>query len=151
MDKPVLVFILSERCGACINFKHSTLPLLEKELVKNPNLNVVVLNFPDMMIPASNPKVGNYHPGIKNGLVKFFPTMALFPGSLWNNHNSKLQGVVKHGDEENPQIDYSKTSILDWIQTTLKTNPLFSSTVDSSYMVPTYGQFHSSKIDESEL
>ena len=152
MDKPVVVLILSERCGACINFKKKILPELEKEILNDSNLKLVVLNFPDMSIPSSNNNVGIYHPGLKNAFVRFFPTIALFPGNLWNNSNTKLEGVVKHGEEQNPNVDYSKSSILKWIYETIKDNSLFSyKETEKSNIAFTRGQFKHSKIDETEL
>jgi len=153
MNKPVLVFILSERCGACLNFKRKMLPELQDELAKNNMINFVILDFPDMSIPASNPSVGNYHPELKNGFVRFFPTIALFPGNIWNDHKSRLKGVVKHGDEEVPRVDYSKASVFNWIEDTIKNNSLFvnGNNFSKKMIIPTYGQFKSSKIDETEL
>ena len=114
-------------------------------------INFIILDFPDMAVTPANPSVGNYHPDLKN-FVRFFPTVALFPGNLWNDHKAKLRGVVKHGDEENPRVDYSKTSIFSWIEDTIKNNDLFSKAVfGKNIIVPTYGQFRSSKIDETEL
>ena len=154
MNKPVLVLVLSKTCGACANFKRKTLPDLENEFAGNNSINFVVLDFPDMSVTSSNPSVGNYHPELRNGYVRFFPTVALFPGNLWNDHKSKLKGVVKHGDENPPQIDYSKTSIVEWVNDTVKNNSLFSNSnykPMKPYVVPTYGQFHSTKIDETEM
>jgi len=150
MDKPVIVLILSERCGACINFKRKILPELKEELENDSKIKTVILDFPEMAIPSINNKVGVYHPELRNGFVRFFPTIALFPGNLWNYHDTKLKGVVKHGDEENPRVDYSKSSILKWIKETIKDNDLFE-IGNESYIVPTYGQFKNSKIDETEL
>jgi len=118
-----------------------------------------------MTIPVSN----NYHPELRNGFVRFFPTFILFPGNLWNNHKSKLKGVIKHGDEQQPRIDYSKNSISSWIDETLKT-PLFieNSTVENNkpmgflskslengkYVVPTIGtytRFKNTRLDDSEI
>ena len=154
MNKPVLVLILSKMCGACGNFKRKMLPELEQEFASNSNINLVILDFPEMGISPSNPSVGNYHPQLSNGYVKFFPTIALFPANLWNDHKSKLKGVVKHGDEETPKIDYSKTSIINWVNDTIRQNSLFNNYKNvktDKYVVPTYGQFHSSKIDDSEM
>jgi len=152
MNKPVLVLVLSKTCGACANFKRKILPELEQEFGSSSNVNLVILDFPEMAIPSFNPSVGNYHPGLRNGFVHFFPSVALFPSNLWNDHKSSLKGVVKHGDEENPKIDYSKPGIVNWVNDTIKRNPLFDNYKShENYIVPTYGQFHSSKIDESEL
>lgn len=150
--KPVLVFVFSQKCGACINFKRKVLPELEAALVTNPNINIVVLEFPEMAIPNQDPDVGEYHPDLKNGFVRFFPTIALFPGDIWKDHKGKLKGVIKHGDEDVPKVDYSKNGILKWIDDTLRNHHFFSNTVKTKkYVVPTYGQFYSTKIDETEL
>lgn len=154
--KPVLVFIFSKSCGACVNFKRKVLPDLESELAGDNRFNLVILDFPEMQIASSNHAVGTYHPELRN-YVKFFPTIAIFPGNLWNDHRIKLKGIAKHGDENPPRVDYSKLSILNWINQSLQ-NEMFA-TVPSSgpkssnnYVVPTYGQikFKSARIDETE-
>jgi len=99
--------------------------------------------------------LGNeYHPQLQSK-VHFFPTFILFPGNLWNNHKTKLKGIIKHGDEPQPKIDYSKNSVLSWINDSLK-NSLFSSEKYSSdkYVVPTlgtYNRFKNTRLDENEL
>jgi thiol-disulfide isomerase/thioredoxin len=168
MNKPVLVLAMSEKCGACLQFKRKMLPELEKELNDDPRIKFVVLDFPEMLIPQNLPGV-NYHPELRNGFVRFFPTFILFPGNLWNNHKSKLKGEIKHGDEAKPRPDYSKPSIFSWIDETLKT-PLFSNDTqiekiktkgtlskslnNGKYVVPTvgtYNRFKNTRLDESEL
>lgn len=151
MNKPVVVIVLSERCGACMNFKRKNLPELKAALEKDSRINTVILDFPEMAIPKFNNDVGVYHPDLRTGIVRFFPTIALFPGNLWNSHETKLKGVIKHGDEEMPKVDYSKSAVLKWINETINNNPLFEKFENKSYVVPTYGQFKSTKIDETEL
>ena len=158
MNKPVLVFVFSSQCGACINFKRQMLPELEKELANDSRFTYTILDFPTMQIPNSMPNM-KFHPELKNGFVKFFPTLMLVPGNIWNNTKSKLKAVVKHGDQEIPKVDYSKNGILSWINETITKNSMFTSNTNSNplpksedgrYVVPTYGQFRHSKIDESE-
>lgn len=150
MSKPVLVLVMSDMCGACQNFKRKLLPDLERELKRDSRFNFIVLNFPEMAIP-SNGK--DFHPELKNGFVEFFPTFILFPGHLWNNRNSKLQGVPKHSMKNNPKVDYSKSSILSWVNDTINNNPMFNSSTgnmgslarplgDDRYAVPTYGTYN---------
>jgi hypothetical protein len=156
-NKPILLFVVSSVCGACVNFKRKMLPELEKELSNDPRLTYQIVEFEDMQF--RKPINVTPHPDLK-GFVKFFPTIMLVPANLWNDRSSKLKAVVKHGDEESPNIDYSKNSILSWINTSLK-NPIFQNEVDRSnqssrshengrYTIPTYGQFRHSKVDESD-
>lgn len=174
MNKPVLVLVMSEKCGACQNFKRKALPELEKELKNDSRFKFVSLDFPDMTVP-NNKDGKEFHPELRNGFVEFFPTFLLFPGNLWNDKNSKLKGVAKHDLKINPNVDYSKNSIISWIEETLKTNPLFiNSNIDINdkikntnpygsyaklgddgyYSVPTYGTyniFKGTKPDNDEM
>jgi len=167
--KPVLVIVLSKSCPACINFKKNTLSKMEKELNNDSKFKTVILEYPDFNVTVSSlPGQPPIHPELKNGFIRFFPTLILFPGNLWSNHKSKLKGVIKHGDEpmDKPKIDYSKNSIVNWIDTTLKNDPLFKQTEpipdtaplikkldNGNYIVPTYGtytKFKNATIDENE-
>ncbi len=157
MSKPIVLLFFSKTCGACVNFKRKLLPELEKEMSADSRITYQIIEFNDMQIPND----GKYHPELKNGFIRFFPTLMIVPANLWNNHKSKLKAVVKHGDEERPNVDYSKASILSWINDTITKNPLFQveknfgplsrSTDDGRHVIPTYGQFRNSKLDESEL
>ena len=151
MNKPVLVLVMSQKCGACQNFKRKMLPDLENILKNDPRIQFVLLDFPEMAIPL-NKDGKEYHPELRNGFVEFFPTFLLFPGNLWNNKDSKLKGVAKHDMKKNPQVDYSKSSILSWIDETIDKDPLFSSTsTEGNFIVPTYGtynRFRATKVDE---
>ena len=156
MSKPVLVLVMSHKCGACQNFKRKALPDLERELRKNQTFEFVILNFPEMMIPARLPNM-EFHPQLRNGVVEFYPTFLLFPGDLWWDDSSELRGVAKHNLKTNPNIDYSKKSILNWIEDTLKTNEIFTQghrqpTKKSEFVIPTYGtytKFHPTKINSN--
>lgn len=166
MNKPVLVLVMSQQCPACQNFKKKMLPELEKEFKNDNRFRFVVLDFPKMEIPI-NKDGKEYHPELRNGFVEFFPTFLLFPGNLWNNKDSKLKGVAKHVLSKNPKPDYSKASILGWIDETIKRDPLFTGTPivtdnvrpmapkqleDGKFLVPTYGtynRFRSGKINET--
>ena len=156
MNKPVVVLVMSQMCGACQQFKKKMLPELKKELENDPRVKFVILDFPEMGVPI-NKEGKDYHPELRNGFVKFFPTFLMFPGYLWNNKDSKLKGVAKHDLEKNPNVDYSKASILSWIDNTIKKDPLFTTntiqtdnskpmapkqTDDGKYMVPTYGTYN---------
>ena len=154
MDKPVLVLVMSEACGACQNFKRKILSDLEKDLRNDSRVRFVVLEFPTMAIPQ-NKDGREYHPELRNGFVEFFPTFLLFPGNLWNNKDSKLKGVAKHSLKKNSQVDYSKSSILSWIDETLRKDSLFFSSnivltengkplysKEGYYTVPTYGTYN---------
>jgi thiol-disulfide isomerase/thioredoxin len=168
MNKPVLVLVMSQQCPACSNFKKKMLPELEKEFKNDSRIRFVLLDFPKMEIPIS--KDGkDYHPELRNGFVEFFPTFLLFPGNLWNNKDSKLKGVAKHVLSKNPKPDYSKASIVNWIDETIRKDPLFTNNSnviladntkpmapkqleDGKYLVPTYGtynRFKASRIDET--
>lgn len=145
-NKPILLFVVSSSCGACVNFKRKVLPDLEKELEKDSRLSYQIAEFEDMRF--QKPINVNPHPELKH-FVRFFPTLMVVPANLWNNHKSKLKAVVKHGEEENPNVDYSKNGILSWVNETLK-NPLFSNVEKSeTYIIPTYGQFRHSKIGDT--
>lgn len=172
MNKPVLVLVMSQMCGACQNFKRKGLPALERDLKNDSRFRFIVLDFPEMAIPV-NKDGKEYHPELRNGFVEFFPTFLLFPGHLWNNKDSKLKGVAKHDLRKNPNVDYSKASIISWIEETINQDPLFNSSnimlinnnnynnnhnnhnnhrETEKYVVPTYGtynRFKSTKIDDS--
>lgn len=158
MNKPIVLLVMAKTCSACVNFKRKLLPELEKELSADSRITYQIVEFDDMQIPNT----GKHHPELKNGFVRFFPTLMIVPANLWNNHKSKLKAVVKHGDEERPNVDYSKASILSWINDTITKNPLFQSgeknfgplsksLEDGRHVIPTYGQFRNSKVDESEM
>lgn len=154
MDLPVLVLVMSDKCGACQNFKRTMLPELERELRGNTKFNLVVLNFPEFNIPVKSNF--DYHPDLRTGFVQFFPTFLLFPGELWNDKTSKLKGVAKHDLNVNPNIDYSKKSILSWVDETVSQNPMFAGTKRRKVetVVPTYGtytKFHSTKPSNTQL
>ena len=118
MSKPIVIFVFSQQCGACINFKRKALPELEKEL-KDRRIDYEVVEYETMNI-QNRPVSGNPHPDIKYGYIRFFPTILLVPSDIWRNHKTKLRTVVKHGDEENPKVDYSKAGILSWIEDTAR-------------------------------
>jgi hypothetical protein len=159
MSKPILLFVFAKNCSGCINFKKRVLPELEKELSSDSRLTYQIIEFNDMQVTPNE----KHHPDLKNGFVRFFPTLMLVPSNLWNNHKSKLKAVVKHGDEDPPKVDYSKVGILAWVNETITKNPLFTgnseksfgplskSLPDGKHVVPTYGQFRNSKLDESEM
>ena len=159
MNKPVLVLVMSQLCGACHNFKKKMLPELERELKGDNRFRFLVLDLPEMGVPRSGKAINEneFHPDLKNGFVEFFPTLLLFPGNLWNNKDSKLKGVPKHDLKKNPEVDYSKNSILSWIDKTIRNNSMFSGNNTNSkktenYIVPTYGtynRFKGTKIDDS--
>ena len=147
-----LVLVMSDVCGACQQFKRTMLPALKADLENDSRFNFVIKEFPTMDIGL--PKNGDFHPELRN-FVRFFPTFILFPEHLWDNPKSKLKGIVKHGNEESPKIDYSKNSINNWVNESLK-NPMFSGGVvvtnsklnsgsnlkvsaDGKYYAPTYG------------
>lgn len=124
LNKPVLIFIFSDVCGASMNFKKEKIYELEKELMNDTRLTFDILDFPTLKIPNLMSTM-SYHPELKNNFIRFFPTFMLVPGNIWNNHKSKLKAVVKHGNEEEPKIDYSVKGILSWIDETLTKNSLF--------------------------
>lgn len=156
-----LVLVMSEVCGACQQFKKNMLPALKNDLENDSRFNFIIKEFPTMVIGP--PKNNEYHPELRN-FVRFFPTFIVFPEHLWDNPKSKLKGIVKHGSEENPKIDYSKNSLNNWINESLK-NPMFSGGVvvtnsklagvpgnvntgstlkisaDGKYYAPTYGTY----------
>ena len=140
--KPVLLIVTSKSCGACTNFKKRQLPELEKELKTDDRITIETLDYPDFNVSAE-----------LKPYIKFFPSIMLIPGNLWNT--KKLKGIVKHGDEDMSKlkIDYSVNSIKKWIDETLK-NEMFQSSLperlngpltrpleDGRYVVPTYGTF----------
>lgn len=159
MSKPILLLLFAKSCGGCINFKRKTLPELESILSKDDRLTYQIIEFNDMQVTPTE----KHHPDLKNGFVRFFPTFMIVPSNLWNNHKSKLKAAVKHEGEDPSKVDYSKNSILAWVNDTLTKNPLFTNTSEKSFgplskslpdgkhYVPTYGQFKNSKLDESEL
>lgn len=156
MNKPVLVLVMSQMCGACHNFKKKMLPELERDLNPDNRFRFLVLDLPEMGVPRTGKDInGNeFHPDLKNGFIEFFPTLLLFPGNLWNNKDSKLKGVAKHDLKENPKVDYSKASIFSWIDETIRNDPLFSNNQKKpeNYIVPTYGtynRFKGSKIEDN--
>jgi len=134
MNKPVLVLVMSRKCGACQNFKSKELPELEAELRKDDRFRFLTLEFPDMAVPT-NITGKEFHPELRNGFIEFFPTFLLFPGNLWNDPKSRLKGVAKHDLKKNPRVDYSKASIFAWIDDTLKRDPLFNSGGSNNFII----------------
>ena len=136
-----LVIVMSEKCGACQNFKKRMLPDLEEALKSDSRVDLVILDFPEMAFP--NPEdFGYYHPGLKNGLVEFFPSMFLFPADLWEDPSSNLQGVAKHTMALNPQVDYSKSSVKAWIDENAELGSNAPKKLDVGKRVPTLGTYN---------
>ena len=128
MSNPVLVMVFSKQCGACHKFKANTLPDLEKDLKKLKDVEVLKLEFPEMRVPLSDKEVGfEYHPKLSE-YARWFPTFILFPDNLWFDKGSNLKGIIKDEELVTKSLppNYSKNSILEWIEHTSKTNPLFT-------------------------
>ena len=130
MNKPILLIVMSEKCGACQGFKKKMLPDLEKEFRNDGRVRLEVLDFPDFGIPTKL-EGKEYHPELKNGFVEFFPSMFLVPANIWNNKDTKLKLVPKHKGP-NPKIDYSKASVSSWVDETLKKDTLFTNEASAS-------------------
>lgn len=145
-NKPLLLFIFARNCGGCIAFKGRMLPDLERELKKDDRLDYEIVEYEDMSMQKVIGK--KPHPDLRM-YVRFFPMMILVTSDSWKNHNGKLKAFPKHTDPR--EADHSKPSILNWINDTITKNPAFSPSSNETRLVPTYGQFHHSKVDESEI
>lgn len=169
MGKPVLLLVMSEACGACQKFKATSLAGVEREINNNGKVELLKLEFPIMNIPSDDKDAGfEYHPNL-NQFVAWFPIFILFPDNLWFDKGSKLKGVVKDKEEVDKSMeerrrgimpkpgdkrypDYSKASIIEWINNTLNRDPLFTKrtplngplikpTQDGKVIVPTHGTY----------
>lgn len=169
MSKPVLLLVMSQTCGACQKFKATALPGIEREIEKDGKVELLKLEFPTMQLNSDDKDSDfEYHPSLPQ-FAGWFPIFILFPENLWFDKGSKLKGVTKDkeeieksmedrrkgilpkpGDKKYP--DYSKSSIMEWIDSTLKTNSLFNKrtplngplirqTNDGKVLVPTHGTY----------
>jgi hypothetical protein len=130
MSKPVFLLVTADQCGYCTEFKNNIWPNLKKYLKKIDLVQVHHINFPSPS-PIHLAKSGKYHPDLGK-FINWYPTMMLFPYSLWSNSNSVLKGDVMNGLFEkdmvkmNPPLKpYIEKNILEWLNSTLKNNPLF--------------------------
>ena len=168
---PVFVLVMAKTCGACQNFKRRIWPNLKQELERLNKVDIV-----EIELSSTNSVVSNttYHPELKK-FIGWFPTILLFTGDSWNNKSSKLEGIVKNGKLNNNGVefvgkpDFSKQSVLEWLNENLNQNALFKNSnsiiitengrtidkgfiplkdTDNNYRVPTYGQI---KFTESKL
>jgi hypothetical protein len=100
-----------------------------------------------------------YHPQLRNGIVEFFPTFILFPGELWRDPTSELKGIPKYTNQmlKTVPLDYSKKSVLKWVDETLEKNSLFQQKYSqktprkrNEFVIPTLGthnRFHPTKVN----
>lgn len=147
MPKPVFVLLMAETCAHCANFKNKRWPSIKEELVKQNEVDIVELELETQTTKPSN----KYHPDLSK-YIGWFPTMFLFNGDSWNNHNSELKGVIKNGKLTNngvenvksggKLVDYSQESIISWVNKNLSQNLIFNSesygNADKIY-IPTAG------------
>jgi len=147
MVKPVFVLLMAKTCGHCANFKSKRWPSIKEELLKDGKVDIVEI---ELETQTTKPP-SKYHPDLHK-YIGWFPSMFLFNGDSWNNHNSELKGIIKNGKLTDDGVknvksggkivDYSQESILAWVDSNLNQNPIFQSGVYRSkgkMYVPTVG------------
>lgn len=126
-DGPTFVVIIAGNCNACNIFKQYVKSKLFEQLESEDVINIITFEFETLA------KV-KILPEMHKGLIKFaryLPTLFLTTGQLWNNPESKLEGVIygrrEIGGITQPMsefpLDYNK--IYNWINEQLKDNILF--------------------------
>lgn len=124
-DKPVIVFITAKTCLKCVSFKKTVIPELRDKIKNLKNVEIDYVDY-ETTIPTDKE---NVHPDIVK-FIKFFPSVMIFPKSLWKNHNRNLKGIT-YGVEKNSIINNIKINtetIHNWILENINDN-MFSSTI----------------------
>lgn len=127
LDGPTLIVITAGNCSACNIFKRFVRTKLFEQLKSDDIINITTFEFETLATVK-------FLPEMHKGVVKFagyLPTLLLTLGQLWNNQDSKLEGVV-HGRQEingviqpMPRFPLDYDEIYKWINEQLKDNPLF--------------------------
>jgi len=119
----VLVIIMSDACGHCVNFKNTQLATLKRRIAKEfDNVKVEEITLPTF----SSDLPEKYPPSLKN-LISWFPMFMLCDGENWssacNNKKNLSKFIVFNGEMSNgkPQIKskyaLNAENILKWMET----------------------------------
>lgn len=130
-NKNIFLLVTAGDCFHCNGFKKNVWPNLKSKLDKRNDIQIIHIELPLLSSTISKTE---YHRDLSK-FIKWYPTIMLFPSSLWNNFNSKLEGEVMNGKfvkdviefDKESKIGYTEISIIDWINKTLSTNSLFKS------------------------
>lgn len=86
-DGPILLIIMAEDCGACMNFKQNNFQELLKKLSQDNMVTPHVIQF------KSRGKVtldtSKYHPDIQN-IIFWFPMFVVIAKKCWQDHSLPL-------------------------------------------------------------
>lgn len=150
-NKPIFLLVTAANCDFCIKFKQNVWDIkngLKSKLEKKGDVQIVQIDLPTT---GSSPSKTEYHKDLYK-FIQWFPTIMLFPSSLWYNHNSKLEGEVMGGKivkdivefDKDAKLSYTELPILDWMNKTLTTsnifkNNLLSTTKDKPTIILTNG------------
>lgn len=136
-NKPTLLIVTANGCGACAKFKASFYESLIANIKSENLVNLELLHMPDISATLPDDLKLKYHPQLLN-YTKWFPMIILFTAESWNNFDLNLDGVVFGGQFNDgelspiPNYKFSETVILAWISNQLKTNPLFKPKLPST-------------------
>lgn len=148
MSKPVLLLVMSKKCGGCLQYKATAFPKIKAKLEKDPRFVFKIVELDDF-----NPgNIKTIHPEVKN-FIRFFPTYVLFTGESFNDHKSKLVGVVNNsGTEDEPKPNNGDEGLHEWISKTISSAPFSKTSMHRTLpggqmVVPTRGTYSKYRTD----
>jgi len=122
----VLLIIMSDACGHCVNFKSNQLDILKKRIAKEYDRVAVK----EITLPSFSSPLPENYPSSLQKIIGWFPMFILFEGgddwcdpSKKNKNKSLPNFIVFNGEISNgkPQIKskypLNSESILKWMET----------------------------------
>jgi hypothetical protein len=149
--KYILVAVLSNQCGHCVNFKANHSDYLQELINKRSDLKLLMIETPTLSsgIPSKYPK------SLKN-YVSWYPTFVLFPKDSWSKsivsdiplaHGAVFNGKIdKNGklEYENSGKQLNAESIIEWVDSKIKSGSVLPlkakysfNQSQNEYLVPT--------------
>jgi hypothetical protein len=124
--KPVFVFVAD--CGCEDFMKNYWMDLNRYVFLRENKVSVAVIAVLNSTIKI---ELDNIHPGINNFMDKC-PLFMIFPGSLWHDHKSNLEGrifgcfkMVNHRLYYPEKVEGTSESISTWVNDILTSDDLF--------------------------
>ena len=154
--KYVLVAVLSQQCGHCVNFKNNHASNLQELLNKRSDIKLLMIDTPTLSsgIPAKYPK------SLKN-YVSWYPSFILFPNDSWSkslvSEIPLTNGAVFNGKiDKNGKLEYESSgkqlnaeSIVEWCDSKIKSGSVLPlkakyefNQSQTEYLVPTTNLFY---------
>jgi hypothetical protein len=154
--KYILVAVLSQQCGHCVNFKANHGDALQELINKRSDLKLVMIDTPTLSsgIPSKYPK------SLKN-YVSWYPSFVLFPKDNWSKSivsDIPLSGgAVFNGKiDKNGKLEYESSgkqlnpeSIIQWIDSQIKSGKVLPlkakyefNNSQNEYLVPTTNLYY---------